>query len=265
MRRHFQFVFHLLWMLPLLPILYVQGKRIRANFPDLPEPKDTKGVYTSAENAGQPLKVLILGESTMAGVGARTHEQAFAGALARHLGESLQREVQWVVQAQSGITLKRLSAELVPHIQARSFQMIVIGMGANDAFHLNPPYRWRQHLKLLTSQLQTKYPDASIYYCSMPPIKDFTAFPSIMKRIIGGWSYLLGLELEDYVRTMENVYFDPRQIQLESWVSHLPKGGALEDLFSDGVHPSEAGYQIWAKETCRFIFSNWKSRNGVPK
>jgi len=57
MGRNLQFVFHLLWMLPLLPVLYILGKRLRANFPDLPEPGDTKGVYPGSENAGQPLKV----------------------------------------------------------------------------------------------------------------------------------------------------------------------------------------------------------------
>ena len=253
MGRHLQFVFHLLWMLPLLPVLYILGKRLRANFPDLPEPGDAKGVYPGSENTGQPLKVLILGESTMAGVGARTHEQAFAGTLARQLGESLQREVQWEVQAQSGITLKRLSAEVVSELKTQEVHLVVIGMGANDAFHLNPPYRWRRHLKMLTRQLRKRFPEAPVYYCSMPPIKDFTAFSPIMKRIIGAWSRLLGLELQDYVTREENVYFDNRPIQLERWVSHLPKGGTLQDLFSDGVHPSEAGYQIWAKEMGRFI------------
>ena len=64
---------------PLLPILWLQGRRVRKHTPRLPEaPGPTVGTIPAA---GYALRLLVIGESTVAGCGAPDHAQALTGQL----------------------------------------------------------------------------------------------------------------------------------------------------------------------------------------
>ena len=65
--------------LPLLPIMYLQGKKTRKNTPKLPEARNPQGYIKTA--AEKTLKILAIGESTIAGIGVDFHENGFIGAL----------------------------------------------------------------------------------------------------------------------------------------------------------------------------------------
>lgn len=69
-----QYTLGLLISILLLPLLYWQGKRIWASVPQLPEAEGTQGQALFKVGEQRPLKMLALGESTIAGVGVRTHE-----------------------------------------------------------------------------------------------------------------------------------------------------------------------------------------------
>ncbi|MEM6805513.1 MAG: SGNH/GDSL hydrolase family protein, partial [Bacteroidota bacterium] len=58
--------------IPLLPILYIQSLFIRAKVPKLPEAEEEQGFFI--KSPGPSLKIISIGESTVAGVGAKTHE-----------------------------------------------------------------------------------------------------------------------------------------------------------------------------------------------
>ena len=70
---------------PLLPIMYFQGKRIRASVPKLPEAEGTEGFCDLSKNSDHVMNVIFRGESTFAGVGVDTHKQGFAGTFAKEL------------------------------------------------------------------------------------------------------------------------------------------------------------------------------------
>ena len=62
--------------LPLLPILYRQAIRVKASVPVLPEAETPFGEVAVAETP--PFRLLLIGESTLAGVGVKTHDEGFA-------------------------------------------------------------------------------------------------------------------------------------------------------------------------------------------
>lgn len=64
--------------IPLLPIIFFQGSKIKGSTIKLPEAKGTTG-NVGVINSEVPLRLLVLGESTVAGVGVETHEEGFAG------------------------------------------------------------------------------------------------------------------------------------------------------------------------------------------
>ena len=62
--------------LVLLPVLFVQGTKVRKNTPRLLEASgDREGIV----GKGRPLSLLILGDSAAAGVGVETQQDALSG------------------------------------------------------------------------------------------------------------------------------------------------------------------------------------------
>ncbi|MBL4651065.1 MAG: hypothetical protein JKY03_15155 [Aureispira sp.] len=125
--------------IPFLPIIYFQARAIKAKFPVLPEAEGNKGLAPSVHN--RRLRVLAIGESSIAGVGVKTHEEGFTGTLARELAEFFKINVEWKVYAKRGFTAKKVEEMLVPQITEKEFDLVVVGVGGNDTFQLNNPTR----------------------------------------------------------------------------------------------------------------------------
>ncbi len=236
---------------PLLPLMYVQGKRIKASVPSLPEATGTAGNVRS--NGYKKLRVITIGESTIAGVGVETHQEGFSGTLAQALSESLDASVDWRVYARSGYTVKKVTQKILPKIKEDEIDLIVIGMGGNDAFELNSPSGWKKDIQELIASLHSRFGDVPIIFTNMPPIKDFRAFTPLIKFVIGNLVELFGKELQDICDTNDNVYFSSELITVSNWVKRLNNKYTHADFFSDGVHPSKLTYQTWAKEMAGFI------------
>ncbi len=242
--------------IPLLPLMYVQGRRIRTTVPSLPAAREPKGSVSKGQ--GKPLRLIVIGESTMAGVGADTHDQAFAGALARQLNKTLNQPISWHVIARGGFTAQQVDRVLVPHLAESSADLIVIGLGGNDAFHLNTPWRWGRQVKQLIRHSRTHCPEAPIFFTNMPPVKTFPAFTSLIKFVIGNLVELLGEQLGQVVAVEEMVYYNEQVITQEDWIDRLGIDAAPEDFFSDGVHPSMLTYQAWGKDMANFITEEYR-------
>lgn len=245
-----------LLMIPMLPLMYVQGKRIRSSVPKLPEAKNPEG--KAGEQYKRKLRLLSIGESTIAGVGVDTHEEGFTGTLAKELSNLLQREIYWKVYARSGYTAKKLKEKIIPKIRETEIDAIVIGLGGNDAFTLNNPKTWKKHIRELIGSIRNKFGDVPVFFTNMPPIKSFPAFTPLIKLSIGNLVELLGKELEDLSQTEKNVFYSARKITLQDWIKRLNIEARPEDFFSDGVHPSKLTYQTWARDFAEFINSQNK-------
>ena len=239
--------------LPLLPILYFQGKRIIRETPKLPEAIGPEG-YLKKESE-KTLKIIALGESTIAGVGVDFHRNGFIGSLAQEISKSKNISVLWKVYAKSGYTAKFVRLRLVPKIQETNADAIVIGLGGNDAFKLNSPGLWMLQINLLIKNLKRKFPKTPIYFTNMPPIKEFPAFTKTIKFVIGNLVEILGKRLNRRVRKKSNVYYNEEIITLKTWKEKHHIDGDVSTFFSDGVHPSKLSYQIWGKDMANFIMN----------
>lgn len=243
--------------LPLLPLLYYQGKNIRKKVPRLPEASGTKGrSNSSSSEINQPLQLITIGESTIAGVGVERHEEGFTGSLANALAQAYNCQVNWEVFAKSGYTAKQVNERLLKKVAAKKADLIVIGLGGNDAFTLNNPKRWTQDCKELIRMLQEKYPEAALFFCNMPPIKEFPAFTKPIKWVIGNLVELLGKSLNENVKDTPSVYYNSEVVKLKTWLDRYELQKTRDDLFSDGVHPAKITYQTWGRDMAQFIKRN---------
>ncbi len=226
-------------VLPFLPFLFWQGKRVRKKVGRLPDAAgETVGQFGNFE---ETLNLLAIGESTVAGVGAKTHSEALAGQLAKFLSLETNKSVRWHALGESGITARETLQRLVPHLPETEMDLIVVGLGGNDAFKVNSPRRWRREMTKILETLKTKYPNAAILMANSPRIIDFPVLPQPLKFVLWRISRLQHAVGKSLANPKEKIfYFDEAET-------------VDERFFSDGVHPSEYGYALWSEAMIKFL------------
>ena len=239
---------------PLLPFMYIQAMSIRKKVPVLPEASGPEGKCLTGSIAN--LKVLYLGESTIAGVGVETHAEGFAGTLSQLLSQEFDSAIDWKVYAKSGFTALEIHKKILPLITETAADLIVIGIGANDAFTLTTPWKWKSNIRALIISLQQQFTKTPLLFLNMPPIKEFPAFSPLIKFSIGNLVEILGEELAVVVKEFKDVYYCAQNITLADWVKRLDADADVTAFFSDGVHPAKITYQYWAKDVAMFILEN---------
>lgn len=226
-------------ILPFVPFLYWQGRRVRKKVGRLPDAAgEIVGQFGDFEEI---LNLLTIGESTVAGVGAKTHTEALAGQLAKHLSSATDKSVRWHVLGESGITARETLQRLIPKLPEQQMNLVVVGLGGNDAFKVNSPMRWRRDMTKIIETLRAKYPVAVILLANSPRIIDFPVLPQTLKFVLWRVSRLQHAVGRRLAKTHANVfYFDEAET-------------VDERFFSDGVHPSEFGYALWSEAMIKFL------------
>lgn len=251
MKKHeVKYIVLLLFALPLLPVIAFQAWLLKRRIPMDDGPDDIRG---TAGSGNRHFSLVTLGESTIAGAGVSSHKIGFTGTLADSLAEIYEAKVDWEVVAKSGYSAGKVSRRLIDNIQSSSPDLIIIGLGANDAFEFTSPGKWRKDVKRIIKILKKNYPEAKLYFLNMPPVGSFPALPFLLKFFCGRFVKILGIELDEVVKQQKNVSYLNETIELTDWAREISPDARLEDLFSDGIHPSVASYQLWGKEAAERI------------
>ncbi len=245
-----KFILSGILLAPVLPFLYLQGQYTRLKVGKLP---DAEG-ETNGEVIGNNefINFLAIGESTIAGVGAKNHAEAMTGQFAKHLSRQTGKTVRWHALGVSGITVHRTINELVPQIPDVQFDAILIALGGNDVFQLSTPTKWRNGMTKLLDIFRQKYPNSTIYLSNVPMVRDFTALPNPTRYVLSRVAKMQQLNTLDFISNYQKVHY------------YLPQSKFKAEHFSDGVHPSAHGYDLWAEEMVRFFFAQ-NERNDTKK
>lgn len=251
MREQIIYILAAIILIPFIPFLAWQGKRLRKSIPKLPE---AKGPYKGSIK-GHPaqLNVLGLGESTFAGVGIESQRDGITYHIAKTLHQNTGNEVRWEVLARSGYTARDVHEKLVPELPETPLDFIIIGLGGNETFNLNRPLRWRRQLKALITELAAKQPDSKIIIANMPAVGHFPAFPKSFQLILGGLVNLHRQVIIDLPLQFSNTYYMSEKVSWQKWKKHLEDGQTINDFYSDGVHPSAITYKIWGEQIGEWI------------
>ncbi|MGD0686385.1 MAG: SGNH/GDSL hydrolase family protein [Streptosporangiaceae bacterium] len=217
----------------LAPLALVQARRAVRRAPRLPA---ASGPAHGTAGHGDPRRrLLVIGESTAAGVGAGAHGRALPGFLAAAMSRRVGGTVTWAVRGKSGATARKVLAELVPSGQ-QPFDVTVLTVGINDLFDRRAPRLWAADLRGLIDALSGEGGRTRVIVSGMPPVQRVPAIPQPLRFV-----------LSRRARAMDRV---TRQVSAERGAVYVPISAAIvrgEGLFaSDGFHPSEAGYRVWA-------------------
>jgi len=217
----------------LFPVLLYQGKRARKNTPRLPE---AQGSPSGQYGEGVPdLRILVIGESTAAGVGVSNHELGLASQLALQLRERTGQTIAWHTFGINGIRLGQLNRKLAS-MELPEADMVLLSMGVNDTTGFTPRYQFRRQLLALREMLASRYP-GPVCLLSVPPMHLFTALPSPLRNIMGWRARQLNRIYEQLARQA------PGNFQYRSY----PAITDVSLLASDGYHPSDKGYRAIAE------------------
>ncbi len=217
---------------PLLPWLIAQGRGVRRDTPRLPPAGGpSKG---SVDGRSPTLRVVLIGESTVAGVGAATHEDGLAGHLARSLNARTGRRVQWHAFGLSGATARHAHTSLMSGIPRDKADLIVIAFGVNDVLERTSPARFAGHLCDLIAATRARTGPAPVLVSAIPPMGKFPALPQPLRAYVGARAAMLDraiarLMIADVAHARSRVRIEPAMFA------------------RDRFHPSPAGYHAWAQ------------------
>ena len=225
-----------LMLITLAPILLWQGRRVRQRTLRLPE---AVGERAGCQGQGQPLRVLLLGDSSAAGVGVNHQSNALAGQLAEQL--SGQYQVTWQLLAQTGIT----SAQLLSQLQAtvpQTYDCAVLAIGVNDVTARTSDALWLAQLQTLRKTLNAEFNVQHMYISAIPSMQHFSALPWPLRDYLGRRARRLNrltAELAEH----------------SIGLSFIPIGLAVNPqmLAADGFHPSAEAYTLWAEQIAALI------------
>jgi lysophospholipase L1-like esterase len=226
------------------PLLWLQGKYVRLVTPRLPEPP---GARAGSAGEGPLLRVLLLGDSAAAGVGASSQDSALAGQLVQRLAAHF--TIQWEMQARSGLDTATL-LQLLQTAQSTPFDIVIVSIGVNDVTTLMPPVKWGEMQACLARAIQVKFEPIFVIHNAVPPMEHFTALPQPLRWFMGKWAAAMNRQLFESVENMpERLFFEPR-------LPDLPGG-----LAADGFHPGPLAYAVWAEGLYQKILAIYPRRS----
>jgi lysophospholipase L1-like esterase len=225
--------------LALAPIALPQALWARRTALRLPEAAGAQSGLAGVERAGEPLRLLLIGESTVAGVGVEAQEVALAGQLAQALSARLQRPVAWRACGENGITAGEACERLLPLALSEPADLVLLVFGVNDTTHLSSLAHWEGSLRALSRALGER--GERVVFTGVPPIQHFSALPWLLRRLLGLRAGLLDAELRR-ISAQERAQY-----------ARLELNFAEEYLARDGYHPSEQGYRVWGEGLAELI------------
>ena len=218
------------WLL--LPLIVIEGRKVRAKAGRLAPPR---GPLTGAvDGQGAPIRLLIVGDSSAAGVGVETTSQCLAPELAGELNRLSGRPVAWRMAGSNSATAGQVRDHVVPHLAREPWSHILLTIGTNDAKNFHTASRFKREFGTLLYALKARFPDAAIVWS---PVIDMHDVPALTPFLAG----MLQRRAARINAVGAQLCFERYAVAAAPLPVHDPSGFA-----TDGFHASAEGYRAWA-------------------
>ena len=220
-------------VLPLLPVLWVQGTVVRRSTVRLPDAAGEP--HGELPGALPALRLWTLGESTVAGVGASTQEDAMPRQVAGHVARHTGRAVAWDALGISGITVEGLHARVSRLPAVPSAHACVVAVGVNDTTGMTRARRFVEGMDALVALVRRRVGAAvPVVVAGVPPMQHFPALPQPLRLAMGLRSQVLDAALRAWCARQDAVV-------------HVPTSPRPDwDFAADGYHPGPRSYRAWS-------------------
>lgn len=191
---------------------------------------EARGPRRGALGTGPALRLLILGDSSAAGVGVERQEQALLGQMLRHLAPKAR--VTWQLVARSGATTGR-ARRMLRQANVEELDVAVLALGVNDVLRGTRACRFRREQAGLMQDMRKVHGVQRILVSAVPPLGEFPIFQQPLRRMLG----TRAAQLDDVLREVCACHN----------ALHVPFRAApvAGDLARDGLHPGAPIYAEW--------------------
>jgi acyl-CoA thioesterase-1 len=202
--------------------------------PELPDdaPLDQDGLVGAG--AGSPLRMVWVGDSTAAGVGASDADHA----IPRRVAAALDQPVEVVSLAVSGDRVGDVVDDQIPDLAQLDPDVVLVSIGANDVVHLTSRDGFRSSYEDLVAGV----PDGALLVLLGVP--DMGAPPRYLQPL-RGIAAVRGGQLDgvtrDLARDAGAVYVD-----IAGETGPVMRADTDRYFAADRYHPSDDGYELWA-------------------
>jgi len=213
----------------LSPLLVAQALSTRARLPRLPE---AEGAREGLAGKGPLLRLLVLGDSSAAGVGVANQTQALVGHLVPALARLAAARVKWRLLARSGINSARclhlLEAE-PPDVA----DVAVVVLGVNDVIDQVPSQRAVRSRESIANRLRNAHGVAHVVFAPLPPVSRFPGLPQPLRWVAGADARRHDRAVAEWAASRDDVSHVPIDLPLNRGV-----------MGADGFHPGEPVYRV---------------------
>ena len=221
--------------LALFPLVALQGAVTRRRVPCLPPVQPPH--HGVVPGRGSTIRLLAIGESTVAGVGLAHSEETVAATTARALARRTQRPVAWQGLGLSGATVNQAAERLLPRMACEAADLLIISFGVNDTLAYRSPSTFAGDLAALVTAARARIGDAVVVITGVAPLACFPALPWPLRTILNWRSVALQEAAEGLAARF------PRLI-VERFAE--PFGPHLFAV--DGFHPNMEAHSLWGEE-----------------
>ena len=239
----------------LFPLLYAQAQGVRAGVVPLPEPPGPRA--GRAGGSSRQLSLLVIGDSSAAGVGVQHQNEALAQPLARLLAQELEAAVDWRLLALTGLTsestLAFLKAQRVPPAD-----VAVVVLGVNDITQQVPLAQALKHRGEVAIWLEAHAGVRDVLFPALPEMELFPSLPQPLAWWAGQMSRRNNRTQARWAKAWPLAA--PR-------VQHVPMDGLMRSdlMAADGFHPGPMLYARVAARLAAVIAADVSAREELVK
>ncbi len=225
------------WLL--LPVYVWQGLKIRRKSIRLTPPEGSPVV--ALEGKGKPLAILVLGDSSAAGVGVEVFEESVAGRLPHLLSKLTKRPIYCRTAGKNSATAGQIRDFVVPNLSRENYDYIILNIGVNDAKNFHTGRRFCSEFGTLIYALRARFPEAGIIWSGILDLSKIPLLPFPLNKILGMRANIIRRNGLTLCRERGAMAPKSRWEPQPEFFSH------------DGFHASSEGYRAWAEELAEYI------------
>lgn len=218
------------------PILLAQARWLRRTALRLPEAAGPRnGVEGESDSLAESLRILVVGDSSAAGVGVSEQTHALAQPVAKLLAARTRKRVTWQLVAKSGVNTRE-ALDLLQNSDLGAADYLVTALGTNDVTSQRRPAQFLRDYIALADTLRRRTGAAGLVVTGLPPLRILPAAPHPLRWYLGRYA----IELDRMLREWAEQDSMTRYVSLD-WAAHP------EDMAQDRFHPGPGQYRRWAE------------------
>lgn len=193
---------------------------------------------TVGEGSGT-VRLAVLGDSTVAGIGAAVAQESLPVLVAERVAARLGRPVHVVGHGVSGARTRDI-AQQAGRLLGHEVDVVLAVIGSNDVTHATPVWTLRKGTAAMLDHMRQVAPRAGVVLGGVPEMGTVPALDWPLRWVAGRYAVLLREHQRAAAAAAGVPFVDIAADASPRFI------GRPESMSADGFHPSAVGYGLWA-------------------